>query len=278
MAASHPAAAGSVRARLGLRTPTKAPRWVLPVVATICVIAFLELIVRVGILPRQDFPTPTEVFRALGNQVQESAYWTAVWQTLQGWALGLALAIVTAIPLGLLIGTNQWLYRSVRFLIDFIRPIPSIALLPLFILLFGIALELKVYLAALGAFFPLLFQTIYGAHDVDPVARDTALSYQIGRVRRFFFIELPGATPYIATGLRISASVALVVSVAAEVLVGIPGLGANVYKAQYAGNFDVMYALIATSGIIGLLITFGFNRIERVTLKWHPSQRGERPT
>jgi ABC-type nitrate/sulfonate/bicarbonate transport system permease component len=272
--AAPPASAPSTAAK----SPRRAPRWVLPLVATICVLALLELIVRAGVLPEGQFATPTEVFRELGKQVQESSYWTAVWQTLQGWALGLGLAIVTAIPLGLLIGTNQWLYRSVKLVIDFVRPIPSIALLPLFILLFGIALELKVYLAALGAFFPLLFQTVYGAQDVDPVARDTARAYGLGRFRSFVFVELPGSTPYIATGLRIAASVALVVSVAAEVIVGIPGLGASVYKAQYAGQVATMYALIATSGVLGLIITFGFNRLERITLRWHPSQRGERPT
>jgi ABC-type nitrate/sulfonate/bicarbonate transport system permease component len=271
-------AGGAAVAKPVARLSMKASRWLLPTVATLVVFGLLELVVRAGVLPRTSFPTPTEVVRTLGTQVQQGPYWTAVWETLEGWGLGLGLGILAAIPAGLLIGTNAWLYRSARFVIDFVRPIPSIALLPLFILLFGLTLTLKVYLAALGAFFPLLFQTIYGAQDVDPVARDTARAYGLGRMRRFVFIELPGATPYIATGLRISASVALVVSVAAEVLVGVPGLGASVYKAQYAGHLDVMYALIATSGVLGLIITFGFNRIERVTLKWHPSQRGDRPT
>ena len=82
--------------------------------------------------------------------------------------------------------------------------------------------------------------------------------------------------PYIATGLRIASAVALVVCVAAELLVGVAGLGANIYKAQYAGRLPLMYALIVTTGILGLLIAFGFNRLERLTLRWHPSQRKER--
>jgi ABC-type nitrate/sulfonate/bicarbonate transport system permease component len=246
-------------------------------VATIGVFALLELIVRAGVVSQRSFAPPTDVLQALYNLAGQESYWLAVWNTLKGWGAGLGLAILLAVPLGIVVGTNAWLFRSVRFVVEFIRPIPSIALLPLFILLFGLTLTLKIYLAALGAFFPLFFQTLYGVQDVDPVARDTARAYGLNRFMRFVFLDLPGATPYIATGLRISASVALVVCVAAELLIGVGGLGSEVYRAQYAGRADTMYALIATSGILGLLIAMGFNRLERVTLRWHPSQRGERP-
>jgi ABC-type nitrate/sulfonate/bicarbonate transport system permease component len=108
------------------------------------------------------------------------------------------------------------------------------------------------------------------------VARETARAYGLGRGLRFVFVDLPGSTPYIATGLRIAASVALVVCVAAELIAGLPGLGAAIYKAQYADRLPLMYALIVTSGVLGLLIALGFNRLERLTLRWHPSQRRER--
>jgi ABC-type nitrate/sulfonate/bicarbonate transport system permease component len=252
------------------------PAWVLPVAATILIVGVLELVVRGGLVLRTAFPAPSEVAEALYQLVQQSTYWLAVWNTLQGWALGLGLAILAGVPLGILVGTSGWLFRSVRFPVDFLRPIPTIALLPLFILLFGFTLELKVYIAALGAFWPLFFQTLYGVQDVDSVARDTARAYRLGRFLRFVFVDVPGATPYIATGLRISASVALVVCVATELIVGVPGLGANIFKAQYAGRVDTMYALIVTSGVIGLTIAILFNRLERWTLRWHPSQRGER--
>jgi ABC-type nitrate/sulfonate/bicarbonate transport system permease component len=110
------------------------------------------------------------------------------------------------------------------------------------------------------------------------VARDTARAYGLNKAMRFVFVSIPGATPYIATGLRIAATYALLTSVGSELIVGLPGLGYKIYKAQYAGQVDDMYALIATSGIIGLVITFAFNRLERVTLKWHPSQRAELPS
>jgi ABC-type nitrate/sulfonate/bicarbonate transport system permease component len=231
--------------------------------------------VRGGLVPPHTVPAPTQIGGSLWDQLATSAYWDAVWKTLEGWALSLGLAIVTAIPLGLLVGTNRYLFRSVRFVVEFTRPIPSIALLPLFILIFGITLSLKVYVAALGAFFPLFFQTLYGVQDVDPVTRDTARAYRVGRARRFMLIELPGATPMIATGLRISATIALVACVASELIVGVPGLGASVAHAQNAGRTSLMYAYIATSGVLGLLVSWVFTRIEKRSLHWHVSQREE---
>src|SRR5262249_36879676 len=158
---------------------------------------------------------------------------------------------------------------------DFLRPIPSIALIPLFIIVFGVTLRLNVYLVMIASFWPLLFQTMYGVQDVDPVARDTARAYGLGPVMRSFFVFVPGATPYIATGLRLAASYALLTAIGAELIVGgIPGIGALIFRAQQSGNAQAQWALIVASGLIGLGIAFCFSWLEKRTLRWHPSQRG----
>jgi ABC-type nitrate/sulfonate/bicarbonate transport system permease component len=250
----------------------------LPVLGTVAFFALIELAVVTGVVAESSLPRPTSIAKALFELVQTGGFWGAVGNTMKGWALGLGLAIAAAVPIGIAVGSSQWLYRSVRFVVDFIRPIPSIALLPLFILVFGIDLQLKVYIIALGAFWPLFFQTMYGVQDVDPVARDTATAYRLGRFMRFFFLSLPGATPYIATGLRISASIALLLGVGTEMVVGLSGIGQDIFKAQYAGQPARAYALIASSGLLGVAIAIGFNRLERRTLRWHPSQRRELPS
>lgn len=249
--------------------------WVAPVATTIVVFVLADLTVRSGLVLRRAFVTLPELAHGLYQQVQTGAYWHAIGLTMEGWALGLGLAIVLAIPVGIAIGTTPVVYHSLRFVIDFLRPIPSIALIPLFIIIFGITLRLKIYLIAIGAFWPLLFQTMYGVQDVDPVARDTARAYGLGPVMRFVFVFVPGATPYIATGLRISATYALLTAVGTELLVGVPGIGAQIFRTQQSGQTEAEYALIVSSGLIGLLISFLFTRLERVTLRWHPSQREE---
>lgn len=243
--------------------------------ATVAIVAVVQLLVVTDVIDERVFPRPTAIGSELYEQVQRGGFWESVLRTLEGWALGLGLAIALAVPAGIAIGSSTRAYRSVRFVVDFVRPIPSIALLPLFILLFGIGMSLKTYLVALGCFFPLFFQTMYGVQSVDPVTLETARAYRLGPVMRFAFVSLPGATPMIATGLRISASIALLLAVGTEMVVGVPGIGYDIYRAQYAGQRPAAFALIAASGALGVLMAIGFNRLERVTLRWHASQRGE---
>lgn len=253
----------------------RVPRWVLPVATTIAAVVLWELVIRAGLVLQRAFPTPTAIGEELYRQVQTGQYWGAVGSTMKAWGLGLVCAIALAIPSGILVGTVPWIYRSLRFLIDFVRPIPAIAQLPLFIIIFGITLKLETYVAGFAAFWPLFFQTVYGVQDIDPVAKDTARAYGLNGFMRFSFVSIPGATPYIATGLRISATYALLVCIGTELIVALPGIGQHIFKAQYAGQPAVMWTYIVTSGLLGLIITFGFNRLERITLHWHSSQRAE---
>lgn len=248
-----------------------------PVVGTLTIAAILEALVRTGVIDERLMSPPTVIIRTLVDEMGTGTFWGALGNTLKGWASGLGLAIVIAVPLGVLIGANEWVFRSVRFVIDFLRPIPSIALLPLLMLVVGIQPALRTYMVALSALWPLLFQTMYGVQDVDPIARDMARSYRVGPVRRFFSVSLPGAAPFIATGLRLAVSVALLLAVGTEMVVGLPGLGYQIITAQYAGQLDRMYAFVAASGLLGMLITALFTRVERRALRWHPSQRRELP-
>jgi ABC-type nitrate/sulfonate/bicarbonate transport system permease component len=110
--------------------------------------------------------------------------------------------------------------------------------------------------------------------DVDPVATDTARSFGLGRLARLRHITLPAAVPYIATGVRISSAVALILAVTAELVIGSAGLGRSISVAQSGGAIDVMYALIIATGILGWLLNILATRGERRVLHWHPSQRG----
>jgi ABC-type nitrate/sulfonate/bicarbonate transport system permease component len=164
---------------------------------------------------------------------------------------------------------------GVRAVVEFLRPIPSVALIPLAILIWGSGLESKVFLAAFASTWPLLMQTLYGVQDVDPVATDTARSFGLSRPQRFLHVTLPSAGPYIATGIRISAAVSLILAVTAELVIGSPGLGQQINIARQSENVDVMYALIAVTGLLGWGVNVVFTRLERRVLFWHPSQRAE---
>jgi ABC-type nitrate/sulfonate/bicarbonate transport system permease component len=247
--------------------------WAPPAIAVIAVLALWELFTRSGILNPDHVPPMTDTVAELVELLQEGSFWSAVGNTLQGWALGLGIAAALAIPLGILIGSSATANRAVRFVVEFLRPIPSVALVPLAVLIYGVGLESKVFLAAFASFWPLFVQTLYGVRDVDPVATDTAKSFGLNAFERLYRIKLPSAVPYIATGLRISSAVALILAVTAEIVIGSAGLGREINIARQGGALELMYALIITTGLLGWALNIATTRAERRVLHWHPSQR-----
>jgi ABC-type nitrate/sulfonate/bicarbonate transport system permease component len=225
-------------------------------------------------LPRADVPPPSEIVQALYRQVQLAAFWDALGATLKGWSLGLLLAILAGVPLGVVIGSSRTAFLSSRAVIEFLRPIPSLTLLPLLVLVIGIRFNLKLALVGLGCFWPILVQTVYGVQDVDPLARDMARAYGLGRTRIFAQIVLPSSLPYIVTGLRLAAILALNIAIGVELIVGSTGgMGVQINLLQLANRIPEMYAYIVAAAIVGLAINFLVRRVERWSLHWHASQR-----
>ncbi|WP_206340196.1 ABC transporter permease [Blastococcus litoris] len=270
-----PAEAGGDAGRQGSAgTPARLRRIGLGLAGVVGVVVLLELVVRTGLLPQAWFPPPSEIFPAFVRLVADGELFGPVGQTLQGWVLGILAAAVVALPLGIAIGSVELAHRLTRFLLEFLRPIPPVALIPAAVLIFGSNLDMKVFLIAFGTFWPILLQTVYGIHDTDPTLRDTARSYGLPRHARLLRIVLPSALPYIATGLRIASAIGLILAITAEIVVGTPGIGVRITDAQSAGNAqDVMYAWILAAGLLGWLLNGGLQAVERRVLHWHTSFR-----
>jgi ABC-type nitrate/sulfonate/bicarbonate transport system permease component len=205
--------------------------------------------------------------------IQTGTFWKALAETVRGWAIGLGLAAVLAIPIGITLGSSDFAASAFRVPIEFLRPIPSAALIPLLFLTLGTTLNSEVFLATFGAFWPLLVQTMYGVRDVDPVAIDTARSFRLARSERLFRVTLPSALPYIFTGIRISSTVALILAFTAELFMGTPGLGQRMNYVESFGLNDQIYALALATGFLGVAIHFAVSAVEKRVLRWHPSQR-----
>src|SRR5919201_4398675 len=266
-------------ARSAARRPLprlRVPDSLLPWPSVLGVLVLSDALPRIGVLPRNHFPPISHTLHTLGSQLGTSSFWDAVWNTVQGWALGLGIAALRAIPLGILFGSSRLLYRSVRGVVEFLRPVPSVALIPLAILIYGTGLKSKVFLATFASFWQLIVMVIYGVQDVDPVATDTARSFGFSRPQRLLRVTLPNALPYIATGIRIASAVSLILSVTAELVIGAPGLGRSINVARSGGDEQLMYALIIATGVLGLLLNSILLVIERRVLHWHPSHREAR--
>ncbi len=218
-------------------------------------------------------PPLSDILGALGREASTPEFWWALYETLRGWAIGLAIALVAGVVLGVVIGTVGPLRAATSSTIEFLRPIPSVALIPLAVLLYGTDIRSKLLLIVYAAFWQVLIQVLYGVQDVDPVARDTAASFRFSRWARVRYVVWPTALPYALTGLRLAAAVALVLAVTGELVIGSPGLGNLIAVAQSSGALATMYALVLVTGLIGVTVNLGARLLERRVLAWHPSLR-----
>jgi ABC-type nitrate/sulfonate/bicarbonate transport system permease component len=238
-------------------------------------LALLEVVPRVGLVPERYLPPASRIAGALAAELRQPSFWVALGDTLQGWAIGLAIAVAGGVGLGLLLGSVPALRAVTSSTIEFLRPIPSVALIPLAVLLFGTDLRSKLLLVVYASFWQVLIQVLSGVQDVDPVAMDTAHSYRLGRWARVRHVVWPTTLPYAVTGFRLAAAVALVLAVTAELIIGSPGLGKKIAVAQTSGAVPAMYALVVVAGLLGVGVNLLARTVERRLLAWHPSVRRE---
>ena len=248
------------------------PRLLIPLGTTIGLLGLWELFSRTGVLP-DEVPPFTDIVSWLVDQLGDPAFWTSVRQTVWQWFAGLVIGGVVGIVLGVTIGAVPFVQRLLNVPLEFLRPIPAIVYLPLLILVLGSRPQTAILLASLGAFWPLLFQSIYGVRAIDQQAIETGKVFGLSKRQRLWYIMLPSLLPYLATGVRIASSLALIVAVSIELVGGVPGLGADMAAASQNGLYDAMYGLLLVSGILGLLLNAVLERTEKRLLRWHVSHR-----
>ena len=264
--------AAGARKRIALATSQRG-RLAIGVLAVLLVLAAWELAWRTGLLPAMAFPSASGMLQALWQLLASPGFWASLWSTLSVALLGLGLIILIATPIAMLIGLIKQANDSTWFLLEFLKPIPPVALIPLGLLLWGPTPGMKLFLIVFGAIWPLLTQLVYGVREIDGTSTDMARSYRMGRWLTTRHIILPALLPFAMTGLRISASIAIIIAVVTEMIGGADGLGQDIVVAQSAGAIHQMYALIFATGILGLLINSGFRGLDKPLLFWHPSVR-----
>lgn len=222
------------------------------------------------LLPRMS----TVLWEAIGLAV-DLPFLADLRQTLISWAAGLLTAIVIAVPLGLLLGSLPKADLASRPLVEFLRPIPSIALIPLVTLLIPDNDGVKITVIVYAASWPILINTMYGLRDVDPVAKDTLRSFGFGRFDVLRRVSLPSAAPFILTGIRLAAAVAVVVAISTELLNGgSGGVGTYMIKASSAFRTDLILAATLWAGFLGIVTNLLIVRLQRWAFRWHTARDG----
>jgi len=240
------------------------------VIGILAFFLILEFITSLGLLPAIYLPRASTVIQRMVELVVDLKFLKHVLATLGAWSVGLAVATLISISVGVLIGTSELAYKMTSPVIEFMRPIPSVALIPLAILLWGQGFPMKVILVAYATAWPILFNTVYGVHDVDPIAVQTARCFGLKQRAIHWRISLPSAAPLIFTGIRISAPIGLIVVISAELLASADsGIGSYIlFVSLHGGHMDSVLAGAAIAGLLGVLINSAFGMVDHRLFAW----------
>jgi ABC-type nitrate/sulfonate/bicarbonate transport system permease component len=193
-----------------------------------------------------------------------------LWPSLYRLGIGYALAVLVAVPLGLLMGASRFMYNLLEPLTELLRPIPSSAYIPIAILFLGIGDEMKEFVVFFSCLFPILVNTYSGVVAIDPVQIDTGRTFGLTRMEILRSIIFRSTVPSILTGMRISLAIALIVVVVAEMVAGSSGIGYFILDNQRTFRVPEMFAGIFTLGVLGYCVNWVFLLIEQRVLHWRP--------
>ncbi|QGU08222.1 Bicarbonate transport system permease protein CmpB [Corynebacterium occultum] len=246
------------------------------ILAILILVVGWQLLTMTPLVDTDSLPSPSMIFSALLGLWGSAIYWSSLGNTLLVWALGLGLSALIGIPTGLLIGASLRATQSTRWVVDFFRTIPTIALLPLVLLLFGATMKMSITMIVLSAVWPLLIQSMYAAKQVEPLHKWVMAVFRISLIDRLKFLWAPSVALFVSTGMRLAATMALLMTIAAEYLGGAPGLGLQLSLNELAFRRPEVFAYALTAGMIGVLINLFLVQLQRRFLWWHPIIRGER--
>lgn len=256
----------SARARQG-RGP--AARIVLALIFPVLVFAAWEILARQGVLPADSFSRVSIIVPAAIAALADGSMLERTWETLSAALLGWGIAAAIGIPLGLVLGLARPLERLMAVTIEVMRPVPSAALIPIALLIFGFSIELGASVTAFSCVWPILIVTIAAVRGIDPRLIEVGRALGFGKLRRLFLFALPAALPGIAVGLRVAFGIAIVVTVTVEIAANPRGLGYAMITAQQSLRVETMFAYLLWLGLVGWLINVAMVRTERVLLRWY---------
>ncbi|MDQ1709493.1 MAG: hypothetical protein QOG49_878 [Frankiaceae bacterium] len=182
---------------------------------------------------------------------------------------GFTVAVVGGVALGAALGLNRAAERATRPLLELLRAVPGVALLPVFIVLIGVGTNMKILLVGSGAIWPVLLNTIDGVRSTEPLLIDMAISYGMGRWRRLRSIVLPSAAPQIFAGARTALAISVIIMVVSETVGAQGGIGYFLLAAQRSFRITDMWATIIALGVLGYLLNLLFRLTEAIVLRWH---------
>src|SRR6516162_2032967 len=249
--------------------------WVRGLIGVAAFLLIAEVLSVTGVINRSALPPISTVLGQAVLLLGNTQFLGDLTATIEAWMAGLAITVAVGVPAGLVLGSVPGVRSATRAVVEFLRPIPPVALIPLVALAVGPGLRMNLTLIVYAAIWPVLFNTIYGLDDVDPVARETLRAFGFGRLGVITLVDLPSASPFIATGIRLASSIAIILNISTGYLTGrISGNGIGAFIAEAntgAGNAPLVLAAALWAGLLGLAANAVLVWGERRVLSWHHS-------
>jgi len=243
-------------------------RW-LPLIGPVLLLGLWQLVISAQWVKAVLLPPPMETVAHLAEVFASGAIFTDLWATLYRTLCSFGIAVAIGVPLGVMLGSAEGAYRSVEFLIDFFRSTPSSALIPLFLLIFGITDVNKIAIASFGAMLIVLFNSAYGVMNAKKTRVMAAQIMGVSKWHVFKDVLLMESLAQTFVGLRSAVSMALVIVIVAEMFIGSEtGLGHRIIDAQQVFNVKEMYTSILVTGALGYLLNLAFLLSEKRLIHW----------
>ncbi len=227
-----------------------------------------EIAGRFGLIDVRFFPPPSNIMHQVGVLLASGELVTNTLASLRRLALGMLLGGVPALLLGLAMGISRPLRAAIDPLISATYPVPKSAILPLVLLIFGLGETSKVVMVALGAFYPIVINTVVGVVNLDRIYLDVGHNFRASRWQVFRTIALPGALPSIMAGVKLAAGMGLILIAISEMVAANDGIGFMIWNAWQVLTVDTMYVGLLVIAILGFVFSFMLDEIERWLIPW----------
>jgi NitT/TauT family transport system permease protein len=252
----------------GFAVSVRARERILGIVSPIALLVVWELAARAHLIDTRFFPAPTSVLVTLYEMLRSGELVTNTLVSLRRLALGTLIGGGPALVLGIAMGLNRWVRAVVDPLVAATYPIPKSAILPLALLIFGLGEGSKIFMVAIGVFFPVVINATTGVLEINRIYLDVGRNYKANRWNTFWTIALPGALPVIMTGFKLGIGIGLVLIAIAEMIGAKSGLGYMIWTAWETFSVEQMYVGLFMIAIIGFVLTLTLNELERVIIPW----------
>ena len=233
------------------------------IVVPALLLALAEAGFHVSVGASDSLAPPSRVAWALVAALADGSLLVGTGKTLATMLMGLGLGVLTGLAAGIALGFSETLGRAAFLTVEMLRPIPSVALLPLSLLIFGFGYRMEVAVIAFAVFWPALILTQSAVAQIEPRLIEVARLMGLGRLQTAWKIVLPAAAPRLMTGLRLAAGFALVVAVTAEIVSNPQGLGHDLMISQETLRPERMFAVLVWVGLIGWGLNVALLRVER---------------